>query len=220
MPTELQKRLSVKYTPENWRIDPFKITDYEREQGQLEAFFVFCPAVAGKKASMIANQADDFIRNCGYSGTPFERIQAMIQDNTLLDNMQRSHIGKYSLLSKCYQQAIEANLDLRNVTVDELEKINGFGMKTSRFFILHSQKEANVAVIDTHVLKFLRDIGIDNVPDTIPTGKEYLRLEQIVLQEAEKANMKMSDFDLSIWSWYADGNKGKPAFLSESKLKM
>jgi thermostable 8-oxoguanine DNA glycosylase len=209
----------VNHTPESWKIDPFKITNFERNLEDLQIFFCFCPAVAGKKATMISGMLYHFFADCGHPGTPFERITAMLEENSLDTHLRRSHIGKYNLLQKCYTTAVlDPSLELRYVTPEHLEKYCGYGMKSSRFLILHSQRNAKVAVIDTHILKYLREMNVDKVPNTIPTGKDYLRLEGILLTEADRLGLTMSDFDLQIWSWYASGNSGKPKFRPTQKL--
>ena len=185
-------------------IDPFKITDYNRTQDELEEFLLFTICVAGKKATMIASKLESLL-NLGV-GTPFEIISDMIRNETLEPNLKKVNMGKYGLLSKAFKLVVSSSFDLRNVKPNELEIIPGIGKKTSRFFILHSQKNAEVAVIDTHILKFLNSKNY-NAGKTIPTGKKYNELEKIMLKEAKKANMNPADFDLKIWSHYASGNR-------------
>ncbi|MNK44132.1 hypothetical protein D3C87_628550 [compost metagenome] len=55
------------------------------------------------------------------------------------------------------------------------------------------------------MLKYLKHIGAPNVPDSIPNGPDYLRLEKLLLAEAAKKKLAMADFDLAIWSHYAGG---------------
>lgn len=199
-------------------VDPFAITNYDRTQAELEALFVFCVCVAGKKASMISRMVAEFLGDCAYRGSPFARIRGMLRDGTLDENLRRAHLGKYKLLHRCFVEATAPGaLDLKTATVEQLEAIHGWGNKTSRFFILHSRRGARVAVIDTHMLKYLRAIGTPRVPAVIPSGKDYLRLEKVILAEAERLGLNEADFDLQVWTWYTGksrSNDGLPMFRS------
>lgn len=194
-------------------IDPFKITNFNRSDAELEAFLLFCVCVAGKKATMIASKIADFLALDDGMESPFKKIDKMISEDTLTSNLQKVKMGKYALLTKAFSQIVSANFNLKTVTALELEKIPGVGKKTSRFFILHSRIDANVAVIDTHVLKYLNSIGV-NAGKAVPSGAKYDEFEQIMLSQAIKHNMDPADFDLKIWSWYASGAKGKLEFAA------
>ena len=56
---------------------------------------------------------------------------------------------------------INSGLDLRNCEYEELEKILGIGMKTSRCYFINTRGDSKVAGLDTHILKFLSGKGID-----------------------------------------------------------
>jgi thermostable 8-oxoguanine DNA glycosylase len=186
-------------------IDPYNITNYDRTDKELQEFWLFCLAVAGKKATMMAKKVDDFLKpTCGLI-TPFQYIDNMVAFSTLEQNLRRVRMGKYALLEKGYAESVSKGAQwLRTASAEDIRKsITGAGYKTSRFFTLHSRRNENVAVIDTHMLKYLKHLGASNVPDGIPNGPEYLRLEKLLLAEAAKKKLSMADFDLKIWSHYA-----------------
>ena len=56
------------------------------------------------------------------------------------------------------------------------------------------------------------------MPDTVPNGKAYLKLEQAVLDEARRLSLVPSDFDLKVWSWYASGGTGHPDLSAQGML--
>ncbi len=78
--------------------------------------------------------------------------------------------------------------------------------------VVYSREGARVAVVDTHVLKLLRGLGVPHVPDSVPSGKAYARLERVMLDLSDASGMTVADFDLKVWSWYADGNRDVPPF--------
>lgn len=186
-------------------VDPFQITDFKRDDTALQEFWLFCVAVAGKKATMIASKIDEFLSGCQDGETPFDYVRRLASEDRLIERMTEVRLGKYALLDRAWRFTVsEAGPDLRTAQVSELQSIHGVGFKTSRFFILHSRADADVAVIDTHVLKYLASLGHE-VPDTIPVGETYLRLEAIMLDAARAAGMPMADFDLAVWKHYASG---------------
>lgn len=184
-------------------IDPFAITDFNRDDHALQEFWLFCVAVAGKKATMIAAKVDEFLKDRNEAELPFDYVRRLIAEGRLVERMNAVKIGKYALLEKAWGFTVSHDgPDLRTASADTLQSIHGVGFKTSRFFILHSRASAEVAVIDTHVLKFLKTKR-HRVPASIPVGPEYLRLERLMLGYARKAGMTMADFDLSVWKHYA-----------------
>jgi endonuclease III len=88
------------------------------------------------------------------------------------------------------------------VTIEELESVYGVGSKTARFFVLHSRPDANVACLDTHILKWLNEKGY-NVPKSTPSKKKYSEIEKLFLQEAIIHQMTPADLHLTIWKSYA-----------------
>jgi len=186
-------------------IDPYKITNHSRTRSELEEFWVFCLAVAGKKATMIATKVDDFISNCGLDGSPFERIRGLISSDRLVDELKRARVGKYALLDRGLRETLRDGApDITTAGPDDLETITGVGPKTARFFLLHSRKDVEVAVIDTHMVKYVAALG-HRIPNGVPTGKEYYRLERIVIDRAREVGMSLHEFDLAVWSHYASG---------------
>lgn len=199
-------------------IDPFQITNYARSDEDLQEFWLFCLAVAGKTATQMAKKVDDFLQirktpnNLFRHFDHFDWITAVggsFANHGLVSALTQVKMGKYGLLTKGYlESARRGTLYFRTASADDIAAdIPGAGLKTSRFFTLHSRLNEQVAVIDTHMLKYLRQMGVAGVPDTIPTGKKYLALEKILLAEAAKKQMAMADFDLAIWSHYASGGK-------------
>ena len=85
-----------------------------------------------------------------------------------------------------------------------MEKIYGIGRKTSRGFILHTRPNAQCAVLDTHILKFLNEQGAPDVPKSTPPSKsEYERLEKYFLSICRKKKITPAKQDLKVWNYYS-----------------
>ena len=155
--------------------------------------------MAGKNAITTSRGLDKFLQPAReYNLSPFDHLRLLSFDE-LTANLKNSGFGCYNNRAKSFTSLINAHLDLKNCSVVDLEQIHGIGPKTSRFFVLFSRPDAKVAVLDTHLLSWLREKGYD-VPKATPCGKKYLEIEQIFLNEAEKQDRPIVEFDLSIWN--------------------
>ena len=178
-------------------IDPRDITNFKRNKEELEELLLFCIIVAGKTASIQAKKLELFLSK---NMSPFELIQYYIKNDVLLDKIKEVKLGQYKRLESAFHEVLK--LDVFNCTVEELESITGIGPKTARFFILHSRPKQNIAVLDTHVLKWLRDELNLNVPKSTPTSKKYLELEKLFLDYCKKHKRNPAQLDLEIWKKY------------------
>ena len=186
-------------------IDPEKITDYHRTTNQLEEFLLFCIVAAGKNASTQALKLEALLTLCPYSLSPFERLTKVNKQLKLRTMLEHVKMGQYGRIHDAISQLLTLNPDLKTCTTTDLETIPGIGPKTSRFFILHSRPNQKLAVLDTHVLKYMREKNI-KVPKSTPSGSAYLKLEQEFLKLVP-ANKSIADFDLEIWMHYARSKK-------------
>ena len=199
-------------------LDAYSITNYKRSKDELQLFILFALMVAGKNADTTDKACDcmwvalwkNIDHEFGHKGLtytsdlkasdPFKILSMAIREEWLTPQTLKGWgFGCYNLKFKGIKALVESNLDLRTCTTDDLEKIPGIGKKTSRFFIIHSREGAQVAALDTHILKFLKASKVKNVPKSTPTSKkEYARLEQAFLKLVPK-NIAPADFDLWLW---------------------
>lgn len=189
-------------------MDPENNTDYGLSDWELQERILFWVCAAGKNGRVAARSLGNFLRSID---TDILGPMAAIYRASLVEDipqlMKYSGIGNYTSKSKTFLDLsyliLTEQLDLRTCTTEELEQIHGIGLKTSRCFILHSRPNAKYAGLDTHILKYLRSKGIENVPRSTPGKKEYLRLEKEFLKIAEEKNMNPADLDLKIWNRYS-----------------
>jgi len=179
-------------------IDPFNITKYDRTEFELQEFALFCISVAGKQASSTAKRLEKLL-NCSDGNFPFEKIKNLISKNRLEIELRNCSFGQYSKLIKAFRGLVETNLDLKTCTIDDLEKIHGIGAKTSRYLLLHSRPNMEIACLDTHILRYLKQLG-HNVPKSTPTGSRYKKIERIFLEHARELKKDPAELDLEIWS--------------------
>ena len=188
----------------NYLIDPTKITNYNQTDSELQIKMLFWVFAAGHNAQSTAKGIDKFLTETRKivkkDYLPFNLIDNLT-DYQLLKILSKSGLGCWRIKSRTIRELIEKKLNLRTCSVEDLEEIYNIGEKTSRCFVLHSRKNARVAGLDTHILKFLNDQGIE-VPKSRPTGKKYKVLEQEFLRLCDEAGKEPAVYDLEIWNKY------------------
>ena len=196
-------------------IDPHNVTNYTRTDEELEEWMVFSVCVAGKTASTVAPAVHRLLyshpRYAEYR-TPILILDQMLNDgDDVVRTLLKQHgLGQFTRLTRCFRELTAACFDrpqfLRVAPLCDLMGIHGVGPKTARMFILHSREDAEVAALDTHILKWMKANTEEDVPDTTPPeGPKYHRLEEVFVAEAKKAGKTVADFDLEIWRTYARG---------------
>ena len=192
-------------------ITPTNITNYNRTQAELEEFLLFTILVAGKTAKTQAIKLDLFLSNHPLkNGTlndkkdsPFDFIQRLIDLKMLKIWMKDCKLGQYNRLENAFVGIMQFKGKLDSVTLDELESISGIGSKTSRFFLLHSRPDQKIAVLDTHILKYMSKQGY-NVPKVTPSDKKkYRKIEEDFLYECRILKKNPAELDLEIWKSYS-----------------
>jgi len=189
-------------------IDPTQITNYNRTEAELEEFLLFCIMVAGKNAKQTAKKLDEFLFGTLGIISPFDWVLSMVDIGKVSKNfplecaMKRHKLGQYKRLEKAFTGILQFKNRLKEVSVEELESVSGIGSKTSRFFILHSRPNQQLAVLDTHILKWMDAQGYD-VPKSTPPKGRYAIIEKQFLTECAKAGKTPAELDLEIWKSYA-----------------
>jgi thermostable 8-oxoguanine DNA glycosylase len=193
-------------------IDPTQITNYNRTEAELEEFLLFCIMVAGKNAKQTAKKLDEFLFGTLGIISPFDWVLSMVDIGKVSKNfplecaMKRHKLGQYKRLEKAFTGILQFKNRLKEVSVEELESVSGIGSKTSRFFVLHSRPNQQLAVLDTHILKWMDAQGYD-VPKSTPPKGRYAIIEKQFLTECAKAGKTPAELDLEIWKSYSqNGN--------------
>jgi len=197
-------------------IDPANITNYKLTDAELEEHLLFWICAAGKNGTTAARCLEKLLSSTTYNNkSPFGVIREIINTKVpkpLTELMKWAGIGCYTHKARTFHQLVHSDIDLKTCSSEELEQIYGIGMKTSRCFILHTRKNAQVAGLDTHMLKHLKAMGVKKVPKSTPASKKtYLRLEKKVLKFAKRMGFTPAEYDLAIWNKYKVQNEEKEA---------
>ena len=177
-------------------IEPRNITNFQRTEYELQEFILFVVAVAGKSSEMQSKKLDIFL--APHNELPFDRINRLVAQGNFMDVLMQSKIGQYRRIGKAWMNLAKSGLDLRTCTLAELEQIEGLGPKSSRFFALHSREGQEVAVLDTHILSWMRARGW-KAPKATPSQPLYGKLEVAFLMECVWGGQSPATLDLAIW---------------------
>ena len=188
-------------------IIPTEITNYNRTEAELEEFLMFAILVAGKGAKQQSKKLEQFLNLKSKLGlpsdtTPFQYLTFLCNMQDMRTPMKVCKLGQYNRIENAFRGILQFKGKLSTVTVEELESIKGIGSKTARFFVLHSRPNQKVAVLDTHILKWMKSLG-HNVPKTTPSKKKYGIIEKVFLCIAEARGMSIADLDLMIWKSFS-----------------
>jgi hypothetical protein len=182
-------------------VDPRYITKYDRTPRELELFFLFTIFVANKPAIVTAEKLTAMFRDV--SRMPRDYLKRLGPERRM-DLWRKHRLGQYGRIERAVSESFGLRLDV--CLTSHLLSIHGIGPKTARFFILHSRRYADCAILDTHILKYLRDRGFGEVPKSTPqSDRKYRELELLWLRDIQFTypDLTPAEADLAIWRKYS-----------------
>jgi endonuclease III len=189
-----------------------KPTTHQSKLRTIQKFLIHCVLVAGKTAPFARQKSNMIVNLCPPSSLPLDYLGGM--PSPILEKLLRLvKTGNYRKTMSFFSALKNAKLDLLTCTPDELDDIPGIGPKTARYFIMYTRNEEaseGMAVIDTHVLKWLRtnefakqrleELGIKKLPKSTPQSKKlYHALESIVAAHAKLNGVSCRKWDMGNW---------------------
>jgi endonuclease III len=180
----------------------------DRTDAELEAFALFSIAVAGKNADTTLRGVQRLLVRLATRwgpDTPFGLVRRARDAQTLAQDILESGVGCYNNRARAFVDLIDRNLDLRTCSVADLEQVWGIGPKTARFFVIFTREGVgNHAVLDVHILRFMRDVWGLDVPGTTPrSGPEYDGVERAFInlweQHYRDKHPTIAEFDYAVW---------------------
>jgi hypothetical protein len=190
-------------------IDPNNVTNAARTTDELEEFLLFCVVVAGKNADQQSAKLERFLGG----RRPFAFIRSAHREGRLGELLREVRLGKYSLLARSFRELSESGADLAGCTWEQLTSFPGIGIKTAKFFVLHSRPREMHGVLDTHVLAWMGEHwaaagrkGL-SVPRHSPQDPRAYRFWETVYfgmvsarhHGGAKGQVDWARFDLDLW---------------------
>ena len=137
---------------------------------------------------------------------PFQSIKSAEQHGILFEEIKKAKLGQYKKIYSGFKYISQREFNLNRMTPELLEEIPGVGMKTSRFFLLHSDTfyKDKIAILDTHILKFIKENIDERAPKSTPViPLTYRFWESRFLLWCFLNGKNVADFDLEVWKKYA-----------------
>jgi hypothetical protein len=207
-------------------INPKKITQYGLDRRRLQEYLIFWIAVAGKTAKTIAPRIDQVLwegyRELGHRGprSPFKIVRELGK-RKLATRLKNTGIGCYTAKASAMVDTANAGFDLKTCGRDDLITIKGISFKTANCFLMHSRRNSRCAALDTHVLKFLKDMGYENIPESAPQSlRQHERLEGYFLEICDCTGFTPANLDLLAWRLYAYHAGHKKTFIAAIKSRV
>jgi hypothetical protein len=186
-------------------IDPNDVTNTARTQAQLEEFLLFCVVVAGKNADQQSAKLERFLAG----RRPFDHIRSSVRAGRLEERLREVRLGKYSLLGRSFRELSASGADLGACTWEQLTLFPGIGIKTAKFFVLHSRPGQMHGVLDTHVLAWMSEHWAPGglaVPRHSPQDPRAYRFWETVYfgmvaarHHGGPRSVDWAKFDLDLW---------------------
>lgn len=174
------------------------LINYRRTRVELEIFWLYCGFSVMRSRERAAGALAQLL-DMGGGATPFARVKSLIAARRLRRALEATRLGGYTRLEAFLRDSVTKPLDLESGSAADFRKIRGVACAKSRFFVLCTRADARCAVLDRHILGFLRDAGYP-VPDKTPTSeRQYLRVESFWLQEVDKAGTSAARENLKRW---------------------
>ncbi|HOK55740.1 MAG TPA: N-glycosylase/DNA lyase [bacterium] len=114
--------------------------------------------------------------------------------------------AKYIILAR--KKFFESNLkdliktckDIHLLREILVKNIKGFGMKEASHFLRNIGLGDNIAILDRHILKNLKNFRIiEKIPETL-TKKKYIEIEKKFINFSKKIKIKPDELDLLLWA--------------------
>ncbi len=82
-----------------------------------------------------------------------------------------------------------------------VENVSGVGLKEASHFLRNVGYSESLAIVDTHVVSFLFEIGELSDRVTTITPATYMKLEEILFSLCDSLGLSMPVFDMAIWNY-------------------
>lgn len=103
--------------------------------------------------------------------------------------------GKLNI--KSLVNSFKSEFELREYFV---KNVKGLGYKEASHFLRNIGFGDNIAILDRHILRNLKELNvIDEIPKSL-SKKKYLEIEKKFIEFSKKINLKPQELDLFLWA--------------------
>lgn len=162
-----------------------------------QCFLIHAMLVAGKNAATMEPKIRALVNLRRANEMPFDMLYRLYQEGNLLNALHRIRSGQYRRLAIGLAQL--SRLDVDTCTIEDLECVIGIGPKTAAYYMMYCRGAADVAANDTHVKKFLKEIGCES--------RNYRTQERVFLEACRALGVSNKELDDLVWRRHARGEQ-------------
>lgn len=187
------------------RLSEFGKVPHERQS--LFSELAFCICAANSSAAAAGRAQEELVRSGNLFSNDAGAIAAI-----LLKSHVRFHNNKAKYIVDAGKKLIESGEIIKRIEEAKKKKsaislrdylaaeAMGVGYKEAGHYLRNIGMGEEVAILDRHVLKNLKSLGvIENAPKHL-SGKNYLQIEAKMREFSEKEGIPLSHLDLLFWS--------------------
>ena len=171
---------------------------FSKKQSYNDIFYDMCFCICAPQTTFISNRKviDELINRKFYNNDiEYEELRKIVRPVRYLRK------ADYLLYSKDrfteVQEIIESDLSEQDKRLLLIKIVKGFGWKAASHFLRNCGAK-DLAIIDTHVMKFMNW-------KTLPkNGKQYLEMEEEFRNLAKENNLSIAGLDTYVWKIYSN----------------
>ncbi len=200
---ELKQFYEKQREPVQKRLQEFKQV-LEQDDNDVFAELCFClltPQSSAKTCWAAVTRLKE--RSLLLKGEPSE-LEPLLRDVRFNDSKARYIVEAREQFSKSGDLRVKPHLNsfLSNYELREwlVENVKGLGYKEASHFLRNVGLGEEFAILDRHILRNLKDLGVlPEIPASL-TKKRYLEIEEKVRRFSREIGIPMGELDLLLWS--------------------
>ena len=181
------------------RLTQFKKLYGSASEEDLFAEMAFCVLTPQSKAK-VCWEAVEKMKNSGvlYKGS-VEDIQPHLKGVRFYRTKARRIVKARGKFYGKIRKTVESFDNVKELRDFLVESVDGYGYKEASHFLRNIGFGDELAILDRHILKNLKKLGvIDEVPKSM-TRKRYLEIEEKMKEFCERVGIPMDHLDLVLW---------------------
>lgn len=202
---DILKIYKIKKNEIRKRLGEFKDTLNQSDE-KVFGELIFCLMTPQSKATTAWNAVQSLERNNLLLNGTVEQIKPFLQAVRFGNNKSGYLVGARKLFTE--NGRINIKDKLFKIKTDPillrewlLKNVKGLGMKESSHFIRNiGLSNSQLAILDVHILKALKEFDlIEDIPKYL-TKRIYLEIENKMKKFADKIDITLDELDLLLWS--------------------
>jgi N-glycosylase/DNA lyase len=200
---ELIKSYRLKRNEIKGRLEEFKEVLNQSDE-RVFAELAFCICTPQSKATAAWNSITALVKNDYLFSGSENVIRPFLNTVRFCDNKSKYIVEARNFFTKSNKLKIKEKIksfdDQFKLREWSAENIKGLGMKESSHFLRNIGLGNDMAILDVHILKNLKEYGvIEEIPEVL-TKKLYLEIESKMRNFSKLVKIPMDELDLLFWS--------------------